>query len=242
LPVTRESLRYNTSYFYFMWISAFVTTSFQRPILMAITAGMLSSIIMYGFSLEGLDSVRIILKNISGQVPSSILDDFKKLAAGGILSYIGAGLAFIASVIVYRKSDSTLTSRKIFFSLAILLFGFIGCILLWSSDDASSANLNIYTRSQLFDCTEGTVAVLIIFLVGLSNNITPLIYVAAFLSAFYNLSSLDSYLQIKGKLAAEHQTGAGYVFNWLSALFMVFFCAFLEPADQYNEIGTDSHA
>jgi hypothetical protein len=70
---TSSALRYEATYFYFLWASSFVTTSFQRPILMAITAGLLCSIIVFNFSLNELDLVRIqlnLLKDKRDSVPS----------------------------------------------------------------------------------------------------------------------------------------------------------------------------
>eukprot|EP00048_Salpingoeca_helianthica_P014634 m.222719 g.222719 ORF g.222719 m.222719 type:complete len:302 (-) comp16086_c0_seq1:79-984(-) len=258
------SLRYQASYFYFLWISAFVTTSFQRPILMAITAGLLCAIFVFSFSLSEIDRVRITLNRLkvasddwpSGAPIANPYEDplrlLRQVAGGVILGYIGSGLAFIASVLVFRRANKSTNSRQSLLAALIVLFGFIGCILLWSSRDIKTqfnAGDGSVTRlnygEQFFDITDGTVAVLVVFVVGIIWGITPLIYVSAFLAAFYNLSSLSTYLAVnKDLLESENQTCAGVVFCWLSALFMVFYCAFEEgsPDTGYDGIGTDSHA
>ena len=164
---------------------------------------------------------------------------------------MGAGLAFIASVIVFRR-PTRLQGRRLLLAACILVFGFIGCIMIWSSNDVAldtvvNPNKNpAGTRAVLFDVTEGTVAVLVVFLVGISCEIVTLVYLAAFLSAFYNLSSMGTYLTIKvapvGDLLREKELDtAGIVFCWLSAVFMTFFCAF-EEHSEYDDIGSDSNA
>jgi hypothetical protein len=165
-----------------------------------------------------------------------------------ILSYIGAGLAFIASALVFRRQSRRSSIRNLL-AAAILLFGALGCILIWSSRDiqttANGLSLSISRSAYgtlLFDMADGTAAVLVVYLFGFLFGITPLIYVSAFLAAFYNLSSLGSFLVIKdGDFESKDQTAAGCVFCWLSAVFMVFFCA-LEEGSADEDYGQISHA
>lgn len=244
--ITKQSLQYHACYFPFIWGSALVTAMFQRPSLMAITSGLLAAILVFTFSLGNLDNVRILLDNADEPVFKALgLDktEFQKLAAGVILAYFGSGLAFIASVLVFRSKNSNEQAipYRLPIGIVVVLSAFIGCILVWSSSDVSFTPPTKIAphRAQLFEATASTVAVVIIFLVGMQFRISPLVYIAAALSAFYNLDILDTFLDIDtGALTSRNQTMAGCIFLWLSALAIVFYCAIVKtqtylPVESY---------
>lgn len=254
--VSKESLRYNTCYFLFIWVSSTVTALFQRPNLVAINAGLLAAIITFSVSLNQLDLVRILINTYSDlesntdetvrkNLYNDIVSGLRQLAAGGILAYIGAGLSFIASVLAFRiKKEPQSLLHKVVIAL-IVLFGFIGCILIWQSRDVASAPANANTREQLFEATQSTISVVIIFVVGVFCGMGDLVNVAAALSAFYNFSILNTYLELSDKavnaagLAEDSIDRAGCVLLWLSAVFLVFFCA-LYHSTSYLSLDSDA--
>lgn len=241
LTQSRASLRYNACYFTFIWLSSTVTALFQRPNLVAINAGFLAALITFSMSFESLDRVRIIL-NVLNDLPSGApgvsdrIEELRKLAAGGVIAYVGAGLSFIASVMAFQiKKQPQSTLRLLVISL-IVLFTFIGSIIIWQSQDVQYGGK---FRELLFEATESSISVVLIFVVGVFYGMGDLVNVAAAVSTFYNFSILNSYLEIKGNLLEEHNDGAGCVLLWLSSVAMVFFCA-MYHSTSYLSLDSDA--
>lgn len=246
--VSARSFRYDICYFFFIWISSVVTCYFQRPNLMAITAGLLAAIITFNFSFDRMDAVRCL---ISGSGLNPILDktvdpirpELKKLAAGAVLAYVGAGLSFIASVLAFRPKSQEPKPLLVKASVAfVVLFAFIGCVCIWQS---SSTDLLVGLafnplRAGLFEATECTTAVGIIFLVGIFCSIDHVMYFAAAISAFYNLSIIDVYLLNEDDVKKD--AGAGVVMLWLSAVCIVVHCALTRSFSSYDQLDSSSDA
>lgn len=222
---TAQRFRYDTCYFYFVWISSLVTSIFQRPNMMAITAGLLAAIITFNFSFQEMDDVRSTIKRLEDVSQlSSFRSELQKLAAGCILNYVGAGLSFIASVLVFRSKNSE--DKSLFTKVTVvfvILFNFIGCVCIWQSSSLSTNPNNAALRSALFETTECTTAVGIVFLIGVICGIDHIFYFAAAISGFYNLSIIDTYLQFEDSLAKD--AAAGTVMLWLSAVAIAVYCA-----------------
>lgn len=240
--MTRSSLRYNTCYFFFIFLSSCFTAYLQRASLLAITSGLFAAILTFSFSLTNIDNIRIILDLQKGDRH----DELMKLSAGVIIAYIGSGLAFIASVLVFdphREGNSVFQSKPASaLMVLIVLFAFMGSICIWQSQDIA---FGTPTRFVFFDSTCCTIAVVIIFMIGVFGNVVLLQMIAATLSAFYNLSILDVYLQVPSDGLKEKDTDcAGMVFLWLSAVGMVFYCAVFQPTgsgnSSYHNIESDS--
>lgn len=232
--MTRSSLRYNTCYFFFIWLSSCFTAYLQRASLLAITAGLFAAILTFSFSLTNIDNIRILLN--SPFITGNRHDELMKISAGVIIAYVGSGLAFIASVLVFDPNrDGGLPMRSKLLMALIVLFAFIGCICIWQSQDVAAY---APTRAVFFDSTCCTIAVVIIFMIGVFGNVVLLQMIAATLSAFYNLSILDVYLQVPTDGLKESNTDcAGMVFLWLSAVGMVFYCAvFQEARSSYQNV------
>eukprot|EP00051_Salpingoeca_urceolata_P029666 m.7144 g.7144 ORF g.7144 m.7144 type:complete len:289 (-) comp2835_c0_seq1:308-1174(-) len=220
---SQKGEQFYITFFWFSLIASAAAGAIKHSLLTVIAAGVLGNIFTDTFSLETLDSVRILKERGTASVFEDELNEF---AAGSVLAYLGICLALLAATLSQQQPLSALTtSPKVarIMAIAAVVPTVIGCITLWTSSAiALPANPLIPNpnRYRLFEVTEVATTSLFLTLLGVAFGVWGMTAAATFFSA-YNVYVLGLYFDSETTILEDsdkQQVAAGVAFCWLGLL------------------------
>ena len=219
LIIDAPTVRFGAFFFVFTWLTCAVAFFLKRTALLLISAGMICCIPSFVIPFQTLRNYRQISTSRCFGVYCDDIDDFKKLLAGCIISYVGVMSMFIASVFycqsVIAGARGFLASIKIFpalITMATFVSLLIGTSCILSSADDISSTIDL-TATYLF--------IAFVFFVGFLSQAKVLTDAAALLSAASTIGSIQFLLSIQDDLDQPKKVKAGFVFLWLTSVLMI---------------------